>query len=94
MTRKLWKWLVASAVLMAWLPVQAQMWQRPMPQQRRADDERAAPPRQDAAQRELPSRQEFRPPQPMSADERRQLRRDIHEAGREIYRRNPPRAQD
>lgn len=28
----------------------------------------------------------------MSLEERRQLRRDIHEAGRELYRREPPAA--
>ena len=84
------KLLVASIALMALLPAQAQMWQRHM-QQQRADDERAPLPRQDGPQRDVEPRQEFRPPGQMSAEERRQLRRDIHEAGRELYRRNPRR---
>lgn len=90
MKRKLLKLLAASIVLMALQPAQAQMWQRQM-QQQRADDERAPPPRQDEPQRDIEQRQEFRPPGHMSAEERRQLRRDIHEAGRELYRRNPRR---
>lgn len=90
MKLKMWKWIVACLVGMALLPAHAQMWRHQM-QERRADDERTLPARQEAPPREMDPRQEFRPHGQMTVEERRQLRRDIHEAGRELYIRNPRR---
>lgn len=89
MNRKLWNALAAIAALAALMPAHAQMRPRGMPDPR-ADLERhsiqppAEPPR------EFQPRQELMPAGRLSPEERRQLRRDIHEAGRELYRGNPP----
>ncbi|MDD5248570.1 MAG: hypothetical protein PHY45_06280 [Rhodocyclaceae bacterium] len=90
MSRKLWKPLAAIAAVAALAPAHAQMMNRPMPGPH-ADRERGSPPPQMAPPGAAPQRQEFVPPGRLSPEERRQLRRDIHDAGRELYRPNPQR---
>lgn len=91
MNRSAWKPLAAIAVLAAFGSAHAQMRHRPPEPQ----DFGRAPFQQlqgAAAPREA-QRQEFAPPGRLSPEERRQLRRDIHEAGRELYQRHPQRPQ-
>jgi hypothetical protein len=88
MSRKLWKPLAAMAALAALAPAHAQMRYRGMPDAR--PEAERGPPQQQVDPARDPQRQEFVPPGRMSPEERRQLRRDIHDAGRELYRRNPP----
>ncbi len=95
MKLKLWKWIAAIAVLTAVMPAQAQMWHRQRAQS--AAEEQRAP--EGPRMREAPvqidgQRQEFQQPGRMSPEERRQLRRDIHEAGRELYRRRGERSSE
>jgi hypothetical protein len=88
MNRMLWKPLAAFAVLAAFAPAHAQMRQRV--QDSRADfDRNFAPPQQAETLRDPPPQQGLMPGR-MTPEERRQLRRDIHEAGRELYRGGPP----
>jgi hypothetical protein len=87
MSRKLWKPLAAIAALAALAPAHAQMRYRGMPDFR-ADD-RGSPQRQAESPPDPQPRQDF-PPGRMTPEERRQLRQDIHNAGREIYRGGPP----
>ena len=85
------KWIAAVAALMVAVPVYAQQpGQRQMPQwQGRIDNERSFQPlRQDQPPQDM-QRQERRHHGRMSPEERRQLRQDINEAGRELYRPNP-----
>lgn len=89
MSRKLRTALAAMAVLAAVVPAHAQMRQRAMSEPR-ADTGRAYPQQQAEPPREMQQRQESMPPGRLSPEERRQLRRDVHEAGRELYRANPP----
>lgn len=93
MKRKLWIWIALTAALTAVPSAYAQMGQRQM-RGARDDSERSLPPqRLDPAQRDmLPPRRESPETGRMSAEERRQLRRDIDDAGRELYRRKPPHA--
>lgn len=92
MSRNGWKLLAASAALMAFAPAYAQMRPRPMSTPR-ADGERGTPQQQLDPQSEMPQRQEVPPSSGarLSPEERRQLRRDIHDAGRELYHPNSPR---
>lgn len=95
MKLKLWTWIAAIAALTAVLPAQAQMWQRHRSQS--AAEEQRAP--EGPRLREVPvqidgQRQEFPQAVRMSPEERRQLRRDIHEAGRELYRRRGERSSE
>ncbi len=87
---KSYKWIAVTAALMAAVPALAQSRHRPF-FQREADGGMQRPPlRQDQGLREM-QRDEPRPqPGRMSPEERRQLRRDINEAGRDLYR-HPPR---
>jgi hypothetical protein len=88
-TKSFWKLLAASCALVAFVPAQAQMRHRGGFEQR-GDGDRGSflmPPQQ--AQQELAPRQDPPSPGRMSPEERRQLRRDIHDAGRELYGRNP-----
>ena len=93
MKRMQWKWIAVTAALAAAMPACAQQpAQRQMPQwQGRGDTEHPFPPRR---QDQPPPDMGGQEPQHhgrMSPEERRQLRRDINEAGRELYRRNPQR---
>lgn len=91
MKRMSWKWIAFTAALTAALPACAQQpGHRQMPQgQGRGDNEHPFPPQR--LDQPLPDmqRQEFQHHHRMSPEEHRQLRRDINEAGRELYRRNP-----
>ncbi|OHC67230.1 MAG: hypothetical protein A2045_15460 [Rhodocyclales bacterium GWA2_65_20] len=88
-----WKWIAVAAALAAAMPACAQQpAQRQMPPwQGRGDNERPFPPqRQDQSSPDM-QRQGLQHHGRMSPEERRQLRHDINEAGRELYRRNPQR---
>ena len=91
MNNVLLKWIVPCAVAMLSLPVCAQMVHRHDRDARRGGDERAEgqqrpqPASPDAQRADSPANGR------MSPEERRQLRRDINEAGRDIYQRHPPR---
>ncbi len=87
--RWLWKPLAAIAAMAALAPAQAQMRYRGMPDPH-ADMERNSGQRQAEPPREFQPRQDFAAPGRLSPEERRQLRRDIHEAGRELYQGNRP----
>lgn len=87
MNRMLGIALAAIAALTANGVAHAQMRYRESPDPR-ADFQRSSAPQFDA-QQGLQPRQEFAPPGRLSPEERRQLRRDIHDAGRELYRRGP-----
>lgn len=86
----LWKRIAAGLALAAAFSAQAQMGHR-HPSPRSAEGERPMRHqiRADIAQREA-LRQEHGQGARMSPEERRQLRRDIHEAGRELYPRELP----
>lgn len=90
MSRKLWKPLAAIAAFAALVPAHAQMRNRAAPDQRpefnNASRQQGEPPRLDP--RPQP---EFFQPGRLSPEERRQLRRDIHDAGRELYGPDAPR---
>lgn len=91
MKHKPWKAIAVAAALMATLPACAQQQRhRQMPQWQGSDERRFSPQRQDQPPSEM-QRQEPRQHGRMSPEERRQLRHDINEAGRELYRPNPPR---
>lgn len=83
-------WAFGLAVLLAAAAAQAQPWERGERRQRGAE-ERREPPMQFMPPREF-RRDDNPPPGPgrMSPEERRQLRRDIQDAGQDIYRREPP----
>lgn len=94
---KAWIWLGMAALLAAALPAAAQPGDdRPGMDRRERFAERQAMRQQRAerqageAQREgfAAGRCEEKPCR-MSPEERRKLRRDIHDAGRDIYRRGP-----
>lgn len=88
MMRKQWIWIAVTGALMAMSSAYAQLGQRRMTGVR-DDNERSAPLQPvDQAQRETPTQPpEMQRPVRMSPEERRQLRRDIDDAGRELYRR-------
>ncbi len=89
MNRKLWKPLAAIAAMAALVPAHAQMRYRGMPPEPRGDFSRSGLQRQAEPLRDPSPRQDFQPGR-LTPEERRQLRRDIHDAGRELYRGNPP----
>lgn len=96
MKTRTWVGALGVAAALASLSVQAQTWGRGGGPHRGAE-ERREPPAQMAPPREF-RRDDFRrdeAPLPgrgqMSPEERRQLRRDIHDAGQDLYRREPPR---
>gem|GEM_PF-4783331 len=95
MKRKLWIVMALTFALTAMGAAHAQTESRPM-RGGRADGERYSPQQQSGqAVREM-LRREMPPaagPNRMNAEERRQLRRDIHEAGQELYRGNAQRPQ-
>ncbi|HEX8961684.1 MAG TPA: hypothetical protein VF801_01665 [Rhodocyclaceae bacterium] len=88
MSRKFWKPLAAIAAMAALAPAHAQM-RRGMPAEPRGDFARSGLQQQADPPRDPPFHQDFQPGR-MTPEERRQLRRDIHDAGRELYRGNPP----
>lgn len=88
MSQKLWKPLAAIAALAALAPAHAQMRYRGMPDLR-ADD-RGGPQQQQAESPRDPQPRQDPPPGRLTPEERRQLRQDVHNAGREIYRGGPP----
>jgi len=91
MKRKLWSWLVLSVVAVAAvLPVYAQMTPRQMRDARDESGRPIPPPREEPVPREAAMPRPDGTPGRMSPAERRQLRRDIDDAGRELYRRRPP----
>lgn len=97
MTRALWIPVVAVAAIASagTACAQADMGLRRM-QEAQAERERALVPMTPLAPERLQpatQRDDFRPPGRMSVEERRQLRRDIDEAGRELYRRHPHHSQ-
>ena len=85
-----WKRLAASLALMAALSAQAQPG-RPMPPRPHGDGER---PMHHQIRADIAQRDALRPEHShgarMSPEERRQLRRDIHDAGRALYPRDLP----
>ena len=85
MNRMPYRWIALAAALIAVLPAHAESRHRPFIQ-RDADVGRQRPPPRELQQRDDPRP----PPGRMSPEERRQLRRDINEAGRDLYR-HPPR---
>ena len=87
--RWLWKPLAAIAAMAALAPAHAQMRYRGMPDPH-GDMERNPGQRQAEPPREFQQRQEFMNSNRFSPEERRQLRRDIHEAGRELYQGKHP----
>ncbi|MGE5466535.1 MAG: hypothetical protein ACM3Y9_03835 [Ignavibacteria bacterium] len=90
MTRMLWKPFAAFAAFAALAPAHAQMRYRGMPEPR-PDLERSSIQQPAEPPRDFQSRPEFvQPAGRMTPEERRQLRRDIHDAGRELYRPNSP----
>jgi hypothetical protein len=94
MKRTLWNWIAAVMAVAAIMPAYAQqrrpLRERPPLQQRQEMPQRGF--QQHEFQQGENSRGEGGQPGRMSPDERRQLRRDIHDAGRELYRgeRRPP----
>ncbi len=88
MNRKLWKPLAAIAALVAVVPVHAQMRNRGggMPPDAHPGWDRGSLQQPMDTSRESPRQENPAAPGRMSPEERRRLRRDIHEAGREIYR--------
>lgn len=97
MTHALWIPVVAVAAIASAGTACAQMDMglRRM-QEAQAERERTPVPMTPLAPERLQAatqRDEFRPPGRMSVEERRQLRRDIDEAGRELYRRHPHHSQ-
>lgn len=100
MTHALWIPVVAVAAIASagTACAQADMGLRRM-QEAQAERERALVPMTPLAplapERLQPAtqRDDFRPPGRLSVEERRQLRRDIDEAGRELYRRHPHHSQ-
>lgn len=87
--------LVALIALLAMLPAQAQMQmpdrgpERGLRQHRFADERPMLPGGMPVPPREF-RRDDFPSPGRLSAEERRQLRRDIQDAGQDLYRREPP----
>ncbi len=91
MNRKLRKPLVAIVALVAIAPAHAQMRHRGgMPSDGR-DWDRGGMQQQAEPPRDYQPRQDSVPQGRLSPEERRQLRRDIHDAGRELYRPEHPR---
>lgn len=86
----LWKWIAAGLALLVPLSAQAQMEHRRMPPRHEGGDRPMHHQiRADIAQREA-LRQEHQQAARLSPEERRQLRRDIHDAGRALYPRDLP----
>lgn len=92
MKSTLWKWIAVVAAVTATLPAHARPGHRQMPE-RRAGEEQSVPPQRPETPRDMQRGEPQPPPGRMSPEERRQLRRDIDEAGRDLYRRNPPHPQ-
>ena len=91
MKRKPLDCIAVAVLLMATVAAYAQQAeQRQMPQRHPARERAFPPPRPDQPLQDM-QRQEPRQPGRMSPEERRQLRRDINEAGRELYPRGPHR---
>ena len=93
MKPEVWKSIVLTAAVMATVPACAQQaGQRQPPQwQERMDGEHPSPAlRQERSPQDV-EHPEFRHHGRLSPEERRQLRRDIDDAGRELYRPNPQR---
>jgi hypothetical protein len=88
MSQKLWKPLAAIAALAAFAPAHAQMRYRGTPDLR-ADERGSTQQQQQAAPPPDPQPRQDLPPGKLTPEERRQLRQDIHNAGREIYRGGP-----
>ncbi len=82
-------WLAAAVALMAALPAWAQRQDRPFLQH--PNQERQWQPRQQQQEPPRPELREYRDREGgrMTLEERQQLRRDIGNAGRELYRRPP-----
>ena len=94
MKRKPWKCIVVTAALLATVSAYAQQQEQPPIPQRHGGREREAPPQRPDQPPQDMQRQEFQQPGRMSPEERRQLRRDINEAGRELYPRGPRHPRD
>ncbi|MBI4984335.1 MAG: hypothetical protein HZC24_03030 [Rhodocyclales bacterium] len=94
MNHKAWRWLAAIVASLATLPLYAQHRRAPERDFGR-DVSRSQFPPQYRPGGEMTPRPPSESPQAvrMSPEERRQLRRDIDDAGRELYRRDKPRFQ-
>jgi hypothetical protein len=83
-------WLAAMAFLVM-APAWAQRGPRPFLQRPNEEQQRQPLPRQQEQPAVRPDLRQERPNDGrMTPEERRQLRRDIGDAGRELYRRPPP----
>jgi hypothetical protein len=91
MNARRWKLLSVLVVALAAVPALAQPGQGQGARREAMRAERGVKPSQFAEQMRRGYGDETSRVAPMSAEERRQLRRDIHEAGRELYRRHPHR---
>ena len=95
MNPRIWHWLVAVVALLAMLPSYAEKGHRGMPPPEvgagLAPMQRQVPYQSPSDAQLRPEPQDPAQPMRMSPEERRQLRRDIHDAGRELYRRDVPR---
>lgn len=91
MKPKRWQWLILIVAQLAMSSAHAQMGHRQRPPRHQGESD--AMQFQPRPERERDAQREMQPsPARMSPEERRQLRRDIHDAGRELYRRDssPP----
>lgn len=86
----LWKWFAAGMALATIVSAHAQAGRRHPPPRQEGEMRLMPQPQAEPTQRDLPRFEHYQQAVRMTPEERRQLRRDIHDAGRELYQREPP----